>query len=289
MGRDIRASQTVSSIPYGFDRYGRPLRIWRKRRDLSLGEALRYPVIDGPGIALMVLLPPFLSIMTLPSFDMIVHFKPGNVLSPFHLIMIPFALPLVFCSTLTIGYALIFLGRILVAAASGQDDHPRLPIWDRVEILEELVRWTWAGLLGLAIGGLPALSYWKHCGPVEWYDLVVFVALALVGIAYSQMSLMTALLHETLTASNPETTLRSIARIGIDYAAPCLVTTTTALMGLAGWWMVLLHSPSPEIGLLGLWAGWVLTLYSGMMVMRVLGTLYYKNESRLAWFRTTRG
>ena len=127
MGQGMRAGRTVSSIPFGFDRDGRPLRIWRRRKDVSLGDGLRYPLVDGPGIALMVVLPPFLAIMALPVFDMMVHFKPGNALSPVALLMIPFTMPLVACSTLTIGYILIFFGRVLVASASGQDDHPRLP------------------------------------------------------------------------------------------------------------------------------------------------------------------
>src|SRR5206468_2133570 len=80
MGQGIRAGQTISSIPYGFDRYGRPLRIWRRRKDLSLRESFLYPIVDGPGIALLVFLPPFLAIMALPVFDMMVHIKPGNVL-----------------------------------------------------------------------------------------------------------------------------------------------------------------------------------------------------------------
>jgi hypothetical protein len=289
MGQGIRAGQTVSSIPFGFDRDGRPLRIWRRRKDLSLGENFRYPVVDGPGVALMVFLPPFLAIMALPVFDMVVHITPENALNPINLLIIPFSLPLIASFTLTIGYVLIFLGRILASSASGQDDHPRFPIWDRLEILEELARWIWASMTGLAIGGLPAMVYWEHCGDVDWLDLSLFAILAGVGIAYSQMALMTSLLHDSLAAANPITVFRSIARIGKGYLAPCLLTTLTVLLALTAWTMVLLHSPSMSLGLLGLWGCWVFTLYSAMMVVRLLGTLYYKYESRLAWFRTSKG
>lgn len=289
MGQGIRAGRTVSSIPFGFDREGRPLRVWRRRRDLSLGESLRYPVVDGPGIALMVFLPPFLTIIALPAFDFLVHISPENALNPVHLLIIPFSIPLIVSFTLTIGYVLLFLGRVLGSSATGEEDHPRFPVWDRLEILEEMGRWFWASLMGLAIGGIPALAYWKVVGADDGLDLSVLIVLCGVGLSYAQMTLMTALLHDSLAAANPVTVIRSIARIGRGYVAPCLVTTSTIVLGFAAWRMVLLHSPSMRLGLLGLWACWVFTLYAAMMIIRVLGTLYYKNETRLGWFRTSKG
>ena len=289
MGHGIRAGRTVSSIPFGFDRDGRPLRVWRRRKDLSLGESIRYPIVDGPGIALLVVLPPFLAIMALPAFDMLVHIKPGNALNPINLLIIPFTLPLVASFAFTIGYALIFFGRMLSTTASGEDDHPRFPTWDRMEILEELARWTWAGMMGLSIGGLPALVYWINCGDLDWLDMFLFADLSIVGIAYAQMALVASLLHDSLAAANPVTVIRSIYRIGWDYLSPCLVTGLAFLIDLTAWTLVLLHSPSLEVGVFGLWACWVFTLYAAMLVVRVLGTVYYKNGTRLGWFRTTRG
>jgi hypothetical protein len=288
MGQGIRAGQTVSSIPFGFDRNGRPLRIWRKRRNLSLREGFFYPIVDGPGIALLVFLPPFLAIMAVPVFDIMVQFKPGNVLNPIALLIIPFTLPLVACFSLTIGYILIFFGRILSTTALGEVAHPRFPVWDRVEILEELARWFWAGMMGLAIGGLPAMVYWINCGELDWIDLFLFADLAIVGISYAQMALVASLLHETLAAANPVTVLRSIYRIGWDYLGPCVVTGLIFLVDITAWTMVLLHSPSIEIGVFGLWACWVFTLYAAMVVFRTLGTVYYKHTDQLGWFRSTR-
>jgi hypothetical protein len=289
MGQGIRAGQTVSSIPFGFDRNGRPLRIWRKRKNLSLREGFVYPIVDGPGIALLIFLPPFLTIMAIPVFDMMVHIKPGNVLNPIALLIIPFTLPLVASFTLTLGYILIFFGRILSTTALGEGDHPKFPVWDRVEILEELARWFWAGMMGLAVGGLPALVYWINCGDVDWIDLFLFADLAIVGISYAQVALVASLLHETLAAANPVTVLRSIYRIGWDYLGPCVVTGLIFLVDVTAWTMVLLHSPSLTIGVLGLWACWVFTLYAAMVVFRTLGTVYYKHTDQLGWFKSARG
>ena len=288
MAQGIQAGRTVSSIPFGFDRNGRPLRVWRRRRNITLRESFLYPVVDGPGIALLVFLPPFLAIMALPVFDMLVHIKPGNVLDPINLLIIPFTLPLIASFAFTLGYVLIFFGRVLSASALGQDDHPRFPKWDRMEIIEELSRWIWAGLMGLAIGGLPALVYWINCGDVDWLDLFLFADLAIVGISYAQMALMASLLHESLLAANPVTVIRSIARIGWDYVGPCLMTGVALIVDLTAWTFVLLHSPSLEFGVFGLWACWVFTLYASIAVFRMLGTVYYKHERRLGWFKTSR-
>jgi hypothetical protein len=288
MGQGIRAGRTVSSIPFGFDREGRPLRVWRRRKDLSLGESFRYPVVDGPGIALMVFLPPFLAFMALPVFDMIVRFTPENALNPVNLLIIPFSVPLIVSFTATIGYVLLFLGRVLESSSTGQEDHPRFPIWDRLEILEELVRWIWAGLMGLAIGGFPAILYWRNREEIGWLDLALIAAIGVVGMAYAQMALMTALLHDSLAAANPVTVIRSIRRIGKGYVGPCLVTASTVILVLAAWRMVLLHSPSMGLGLLGLWACWVFTLYMASVIARLLGTTYYKHADALEWFRTAR-
>jgi hypothetical protein len=287
MSQWIRSGQTVSSIPFGYDRYGRPLRVWRRRRkDVTLRDCFAYPVVDGPGIALLVLMPPFLAIMALPIFDMMVHFRPGNALNPVALLILPFTLPLVISVVLTVGYILIFLGRVLTTSATGEDDHPRWPVWDRTEILDELGRWIWAGLLGLVVGGFPAVTYWINCGEVDWLDGFLFLDLAILGAGYAQMALMAALLHETLIAANPITVLRSIGRLGWDYLGPCLVTGLAIAVDVTAWSFVLLHSPSVMLGVLGLWACWVFTLYMAAVICRVLGTTYYKHAATLGWFRT---
>ena len=262
--------------------------VWRRRKDLSLGENFRYPVVDGPGIALMVFLPPFLAIMALPVFDMVVHITSENALNPINLLIIPFSLPLIASFTLTIGYVLIFLGRILASSASGQDDHPRFPIWDRLEILEELARWIWASMTGLAIGGLPAMVYWEHCGGIH-------------GLT-CRCSRSPRQRCDRLCPDGIDDV--PVARLagggepdhGDPFDRPDRQRVSGPLpdydfdrLALTAWTMVLLHSPSLSLGLLGLWGCWVFTLYAAMMVVRLLRRPHYKNESRLAWFRTSKG
>jgi len=286
MGNLYRAGQTISSIPFGYDRQGRRIRIWRKRKSARLRDCLAYPLLDGPGVAMLVFLPPFLTIMAMPALDLMVHFKPGNALNPVFLLIIPFTLPLAASFTLTLGYILLFLGRVLSSSALGDEDHPRWPKWDRMEILEELARWTWAALMGLSIGGLPAVVYWIYCGEIDLIDGFFFLDLAMIGTAYAQLALVAALMHESMLAANPATVLRSIGRIGWDYFRPCLLTTLALAFDVAAWYVVLLRSPSVELGVLGLWACWILTLYLGMVVFRILGLVYNQHADDLEWFRT---
>ncbi len=284
MGQGYRAGQAISSVPFGFDRNGRRLRPWRRRKAARLRDAWLYPVVDGPGVALLVFLPPFLAIMAIPALDLVVHFRPGNALNPVYLLIIPFTLPLVASFSMTVGYILLFLGRVLSASAIGEEDHPRWPKWDRLEIVEELGRWIWAAGMGLAIGGGPAVVYWLHCGDLDLLDAFLFFDLVLVGVAYAQMALVAALLHESLLAANPLTVIRSIARIGWDYVAPCLATAGALALGLGAWYVVLFRSPNLGVGIVGLWACWVLSLYLGMVVFRSLGATYARHEDRLDWF-----
>lgn len=289
MAHAFRPGQMVSSVPYGFDRNGRRLRTIRRIKDDRLRHCWAYPLIDGPGVALLFFLPPFLAIMALPAIDLLVQFRPENALNPVNLLILPFTLPLITCFALTVGYLLIFFGRVLASSAIGEEDHPRFPAWNRMEILEELARWIWAGSMGAAVGGLPAAAFWVRCGDLDALDWFFFFDLVILGVSYAQMALMAALFHETLIAANPITVLAAIARIGWSYLFPCLVTAGALLAGLAAWVAVLYRSPGVGWGIVGLWGCWVLTLYLAMVLARMLGFVYARHAKVLRWFPTSNG
>ena len=289
MAQAIRHGQTVSSVPHGFDRHGRRIRRVRRIKDDRLRQCWSYPLIDGPGVALLFFPPPFLAIMALPVIDLMVRFRPGNALNPVNLLIIPFTLPLVTCFAFTVGYLLIFFGRVLSSSAIGEEDHPRFPSWNRMEILEELARWIWAGLMGAAVGGLPAVAFWVRCGDLDVLDWFLFLDLAILGVSYAQMALMAALFHESLMAANPYTVLIAIGRIGWGYLFPCLITAVALWLGTAAWVTVLYHSPGVGWGIVGLWGCWVLTLYLAMVLCRMLGFLYARHAKVLRWFPTGDG
>jgi hypothetical protein len=263
----------------------RSLRSGRTRRIDNFGDCLLYPFRDGPGVALLVFFPPFLWLMSIPVFDVIAALAPRGEFNALALLIVPFTLPLVSSFALTLGYALLFLGQVLVASALGEDDHPGLPEWDSQHILEGLGRLVWAVLVGLVVGGLPLLLYWMNCGDVDLFDRIIFVELLALGAGYAQMALTAALLHESLLAANPITVLIAIGRIGWSYLFPCLVTGFALMSSGTALTAVLFHSPSLTVAAFGLWGFWLFLLYSAMVVMRVLGLTYYRHASALGWCR----
>ncbi len=275
----------VSSIPVGFDAEGRPIRVRRRKRDYSTVDTVLYPLADGSGVALLLFLPPFLAVMTLPVIDLLKLVSHESTLAPLVLLVVPVALPLIGSFALLAGFVLLFYGRVLASSAFGEDDHPRWPAWDTHEIAEGLGRWVWAALMGFAIGGIPAVVYWVYCGEVDVMDRIIFIDLTGIGLAYAMMALAASMLHENILAANPAAVVAAIGRVGWDYVGPCVLCLFGIGSTIAAWWAVLFHAPSVEVGAVGLWGCWVWMLYQGMVIFRVLGLTYHKHTDSLGWFR----
>ncbi len=212
---DPNVAASVHVIPQ-MDRDGpiNPLRWKHPRVAPTLGECLIYPLNDGPGLGLLILLPPVLWILSLPIFDIIAVMHPLTKSDwAIGLLIVPILVPVLFSFSMTFGYALLFLGHMLVSSALGEIDHPRWPEWHPADIAEGLCRWFWAGLFGAFLGGIPVAFYWSHCGPVDWFDCIVFAELIMFGAGYALMALAASLLHENIIAANPITVISSIVRL----------------------------------------------------------------------------
>ncbi|MCA1684645.1 MAG: hypothetical protein LC745_01415, partial [Planctomycetia bacterium] len=86
----------------------------------GLGECLLYPITDGPGVGLLVFMPPVLLFLSLPVFDVIAMLEPlsrGDW--AIGLLALPIFLPLIVTFALVLGYGLLFLGQMFVASALG--------------------------------------------------------------------------------------------------------------------------------------------------------------------------
>jgi hypothetical protein len=259
----------------------------RRSDGSSLRDCLLYPITDGPGVALLVAMPPFVWLMSVPAFDLIrfAWSGPRGTFNPFFLLIAPLAMPLGVCFILTIGYVLLFLGGILVSGAMGEEMHPSWPMWDVHAILEGLGRWLWSGLVGVIAGAFPVILYWKNCGDIDWIDIVILAELSAVGAGYALMALAMALLHETLLATNPVTVLRSIRQFGWAYVRPSIAAATAlGLVGLS-FYLSLFRSPNLGVAAVSLWGAWVFALYAAMVVLRLFGMTYYRHSDELAWFR----
>lgn len=265
----------------------RPSRALRGR-PLTFIEAMLYPLTDGPGIGLLVVLPPFLAFMSIPVFDILPLFRsaPGGGFNALAILVIPLSLPLIVSFSMLFGYILLYFGRVLVNSSMGRDDHPRYPLWDWQTILDGVIRWGWAGIVGAGLGGLPALLYYQVCGRVDWIDRIVFVELLALGAGYAQMGLAAAILHDNVATANPVTIARAIYRIGWDYIWPSLATAVAITIGYVLADHVLNRIPDLTLAAFGLWGIWIYALYAGMVVMHILGYCYYRHGASLGWFHS---
>lgn len=251
-----------------------------------MASTLLYPISDGPGVALLVVLPPVMWLMSVPVFDIIRYLFPvDRTFNPIALFIVPLTLPLAIGFVLFFGYILLFLGRVLVSSAMGEIEHPRWPPWDRLEILEGLGRWVWALLFGAGIGGFPAIVYWEFCGDIDPIDWVVLTELAAVGTAYAQLALAASLLHDSIAAANPIMVVQSMSRMGWSYLKPALLGGLSVMLAGAALWVVLCKIPAITAAAFGLWAYWVLFLYLAMVLMRVVGLTYHRHRAALGWYR----
>jgi hypothetical protein len=260
---------------------------WRHPRVRpTFRECLVYPLADGPGLGLLVLLPPLLWLWSLPIFDIIAYLEPMEKRHwALGLLVVPVLVPVIFSFAMTFGYALLFLGHVLVSSSLGELDHPRWPEWHPADISEGLARWFWAALFGIALGGLPACYYWLKFGARDWGDWVVFGLLAIAGAGYAQMALAASLLHDNVIAANPITVISSVFRIGRDYLRPCL--TAAAALAIAGFGVAGLLYKLPKMWMeaVALWTYWVVVLYAAMVALRMIGLTYHAHALDLVWFR----
>lgn len=271
------------------DAYDGPINVarWRHRRVMpGLGECLIYPLADGPGVGLLVFLPPLLWLFSLPLFDVIAMIDPlGRAHWAIGLLILPVFIPMMFGVTMVFGYGLLFLGHVLVSSAMGENDHPRWPEWNPSDIAEGLGRWLWAVIFGVVLGGFPVVLYWINCGDVDWVDWTIIIELMAAGAAYTLMALAAALLHEQILAANPVVVVLSIFRVGWDFVYPSLVASAAlALVGGAGWALVYQLS-SVWLVAVGIWGFWVFAFYTAMVVLRMMGLTYYAHARDLGWFR----
>jgi hypothetical protein len=234
---------------------------------------------------LLVFFPPILWTLSLPIFDIIAYLDHLKADWRLGLMVMPVMVPVGFSFSMTFGYALLFLGHVLVSSAMGEIDHPRWPEWHPVDISEGIIRWVWAALLGFAIGGAPIVFYWMHCGEVDWVDWVVIAGLSMVGAGYAQMALAAALLHENVVAANPITVFGAIGRLGWSYLRPCLLATVALAATVLGVWGLLYKMPRMWMEALALWAYWVIVLYLAMATLRMMGLTYHAHAHDLTWFR----
>jgi hypothetical protein len=254
-----------------------------ERCETQLLVSLLYPFWGETGMALLLVLPPFLWLTSLPTISMVAVLL-AEGLSDSTRLGVVFLTPIAAAFGLVLSFTLLYLGGVLVSSALGEVHHPRWPRWELHEMFRGLCRWFWAFVAGVGAGFVPAVAYWISCGDLDPLDLVVLVELLALGAVYAQMALLASLLHDDPLGANPITVVQGIIRIGWSYARPCLVSGVALALGVAAFGGIV-QIKQPLLAALGLWAFWVLALYLAMVALRVLGLCYHRRCRELGWFR----
>jgi len=252
-----------------------------KALETRFRESLAYPFWSWSSVALLVFLPPILSVVTAPLPALFQMFTSGTGFSvPGLVLLIPASIAGLFIW----GYTLVFMSNVLTSSAFGVLLPPRSPNFSEDEPFRVLARWFWALLAGFLIGFVPAVAYWIHCGEVDWTDRLILLNLVALGSAYSQMALLAALLHDDPLAANPITVVRAIVRVGWDYAGISLLGSgfLVAMGGLFSLFMLARNSP---LSIVLIWLFWLIFLYGVMVVLRCQGLFCHRHKVVLAWFR----
>ena len=251
-----------------------------RQAETRLADSLTYPLWNASGLGLLAFMPPLLVFATMPLFMILPMVRSGLAVA---MVGVIWSIPQLLILLVVLGYVLLFLAKVLTTSACGEVMVPRSPGWDLSEIGRGLTRWFWALMIGGVIGGMPPLLYWIWCGDVDWLDRVVLVDLILPGMAYAQMALLSALIHDSPLAANPVTVIAAILRVGWGYVIPC-VFTGSCLLVLGSAFAAILAIRDGLAQLVAYYAFWVALLYLGMVMLRRLGLFCYRHAVVLEWF-----
>jgi hypothetical protein len=252
------------------------------RLETTIQESLLYPLWGAQGVVLLIVFPPILWMVSVVALTVTAGFTNG--FQTFRPVSFFFILPFVLPLGAVISYILLYLGRVLASTAGGDLHPPRWPDLEFSGLVFGMGRWLWAGFVGGVFGGIPALFYWIRCGDIDLFDAMILTELLAIGAIYALMALLAAILHEDLLAANPITVLGAIRRVGWSYAQPCLLSGF-AILPVATICVAAFKSQNPLLSAVLFWLFWVLVLYEGMVVFRVLGLFYHRHARVLGWFR----
>jgi hypothetical protein len=253
--------------------------------EMSAWESLAYPLWGAPGIAVLVTMPPVLWLTSVLSIGLVPNYVLGQseVTAMGALIFIA---PMMLFLVLTLGYVGVFFERVLIDAAAGNVHHPRMPGWGLMAMVRSGARLILCLAFGFALPACVAVYYWLHCGDLDWADRVILLAILTPGAVYALIALASVILHDDVWAANPITVLSAVARLGgralplaFGLSVP-MALTSAAVPAL----FVLGEKVSGLITLFAIYVFWLVVVYEGMVLARVLGNFCRREDRRLGWF-----
>ena len=251
-----------------------------KAGDRTLGQSIAYPLWSWSSVAMLVFLPPALTLTSAPLPFLVGVLFGGSSFTVGGLVLLAPGFLMGICVW---GYTLVYLGNVLISSALGETLPPRTPHFGEEDVLRVLGRWFWGCIIGVGVGAVPALAYWIYCGEIDWADRLMFINLTALGAAYAQMALLAVLLHDDPIAANPVTVLRTIYKVGWNYAGVCFLSGAFLVSIVFQLGMIGKIEDVPTRAVVS-WLFWVNFLYGAMVVLRRLGLFGHRHKVVLDWF-----
>lgn len=254
------------------------LRLPRKSKS-GLKDALLYPIWDFAGLTWIGFLP----LMLGPPFLAVFYLIPVVMKGGDNAILGPFAFPMIVFFALGLGYLGQVFTSVLAESSAGSVNHPRWPDIDFGGIVASLFNWVCGLVIGLSIGSIPAIRYWKQSEEHGLGDRVIASALVATGLFYGLMSAASLLLHGDLMALNPWMIVKAIFRAGFRYWQTVLLAIAFVALGVLG--VELVDRTSGTLMMVpAMWLAWAVIVYGGLVVSRSLGMVCFIRREQIGWF-----
>lgn len=253
-----------------------------RRIESDFAASLPYPLWDAGGLMLLAVFPPVLMAVSMFSFGLRSYLTSDEEVT--RLGALTLAVPMLIILLGVLGYAILFLERVLETTAQGETAHPRWPGWETPAVLGGLVRWIAAALPGLIATAALAALYLGGCPtPRRIGHEVAALAILGTGLALLPLPLAAAVTHGDARAANPLAVLVAARRAGPGLAAIGLLfgLTGAAFLGTVP---LLYRLPDPLTTLAAVWLYWLLACHAAMVLIRRLGLFYARSAAALGWF-----
>jgi hypothetical protein len=171
------------------------------------------------------------------------------------------------------GYLTKYFMDIVNAAANGEDELPRWPVWTDIwnSCIVPLFQISMLGLLAYA----PAAGVAAATGP----ETLPTLAASAAGSLYLPMGYLGLSLDNSITGLNPFRAAVAMFRVPFQYLYALLGIAAAGLLG-----QLLSAAGVASAGVWGLAAATFTYLYVTMVESWILGRLYYTNRTRLSWY-----
>jgi hypothetical protein len=183
-----------------------------------------------------------------------------------------------FIAVLTTGYWMAYAQKVVTASAQGDEEPPTWP--DLSDMYQDVIIPFFHAAALFAVYLLPAWLTAVFLLDENPAMALVFWGLLLIALFMMPMAWLAVSMHDSVVGLSPHFVIPSILRIPGHYTV--IVLELAVLVGTnTGLEMVLDQVKIPFVGPL---ISSFLSVYFGVVICRLLGSLYYLNRDRLRWF-----